>query len=62
MPEFWLQLPDKHPFLKRLPVELPIASAPIGIVSLKGRKPNPVVQRFIDCSREVAKSLSKRSS
>jgi len=62
MPEFWLQLPDKHPFLKRLPVELPIASAPIGIVSLKNRKPNPVVQRFIDCSRKVAKSLSKRSS
>lgn len=62
MPEFWLQLPDRHPFLKRLPVELPIASAPIGIVSLKNRKPNPVVQRFIDCAREVAKSLSKRSS
>jgi DNA-binding transcriptional LysR family regulator len=62
MPEFWLQLPDRHPFLKRLPVELPIASAPIGIVSLKNRKPNPVVERFIDCSREVAKSLSKRSS
>jgi DNA-binding transcriptional LysR family regulator len=62
IPEFWLQLPDRHPFLKKLPVELPIASAPIGIVALKDRKPSPVIQRFIDCAREVAKSLPKRNA
>jgi hypothetical protein len=62
IPEFLLQLPERHPFLKKLPVELPIASAPIGIVALKNRKPSPVVQRFIDCARDVAKSLSKRSA
>jgi DNA-binding transcriptional LysR family regulator len=62
IPEFWLQLPDRHPFLKKLPVELPIAAAPIGIVALKNRKPSPVVQRFIDCARDVAKSLSKQSA
>jgi DNA-binding transcriptional LysR family regulator len=62
MPEFWLQLPERHPFLRKLPVELPIASAPIGIVTLKNRKPSPVVQHFIDCARDVAKSLSKRSA
>jgi DNA-binding transcriptional LysR family regulator len=39
IPEFWLQLPDRHPFLKKLAVELPIAGAPIGIVTLKNRKP-----------------------
>jgi DNA-binding transcriptional LysR family regulator len=61
IPEFWLQLPDRHPFLKKLPVELPIASAPIGIIALKNRKPSPVVQRFIDCAREVAKSLPRRN-
>ena len=61
IPEFWLQLPGRHPFLKKLPVELPIAGAPIGIVALKDRKPSPVVQRFIDCARDVAKSLPRRN-
>jgi DNA-binding transcriptional LysR family regulator len=61
IPEFWLQLPDRHPFLRALPVELPIASAPIGIVTLKNRNPSPVVQHFIDCAREVAKSMPKRA-
>lgn len=61
IPEFWLQLPERHPFLKKLPVELPIASEPVGIVTLKGRKPSPVVQHFIDCAREVAKSLPRRN-
>ena len=60
IPEFWLQLPDRHPFLRKLPVELPIGGAPIGIVTLKNRKPSPVVQLFIDCARDVAKSLAKR--
>jgi DNA-binding transcriptional LysR family regulator len=48
IPEFWLQLPDRHPFLKKLPVELPIASAPIGIVTLTNRKQSPVVQHLVD--------------
>jgi DNA-binding transcriptional LysR family regulator len=61
IPEFWLQLPGRHPFLRKLPVELPIAGAPIGIVTLKNRKPSPVVQHFIDCAREVAKSMPKRT-
>ena len=37
LPEFWLQFPARHPFIKKLPVELPVASAPIGIVTLKNR-------------------------
>jgi DNA-binding transcriptional LysR family regulator len=61
IPEFWLQLPDRHPFLRKLPVELPIAGAPIGIVTLKNRRPSPVVNHFIDCARDVAKSLGKRT-
>ena len=59
MPEFWLQFPDRHPFIKKLPVE-PIAGGPIGIMTLKNRTPSPVVQRFIDCAREVAKPLVGR--
>ena len=62
IPEFWLQLPHRHAFLKKVPVELPIASAPIGIVTLKNRKPSPVVHLFIECAREVAKSLAKKNA
>jgi len=60
VPEFWLQLPDRHPFIRKLPVDLPITGGPIGIITLKNRAPNPVVQRFIDCAREVAKPLVTR--
>jgi len=61
LPEFLLRFPTEHPFIRKLPVELPIASAPIGIIMLKNRPPSPVVQRFIDCAREVAKPLAKKN-
>jgi DNA-binding transcriptional LysR family regulator len=60
IPEFWLQFPERHPFIRKLPVELPIAGGPIGIITLKNRTPSPVVQRFIECAREVAKPLGRR--
>lgn len=59
-PEFWLRLPDRHPFVRKLPVELPIASGPIGIVTLKNRALSPVAELFIEAAREVAKPLAKR--
>jgi DNA-binding transcriptional LysR family regulator len=59
-PEFWLQLPDPHPFIRKLPIELPIASGPIGIVTLKNRALSPVAQLFIEAARQVAKPLVKR--
>ena len=45
--------------LKVLPVELPMARRPNGIVTLKNRTLSPVAQLFIDCAREVAKPLAK---
>jgi molybdate transport repressor ModE-like protein len=60
LPDFWLRFPETHPFIRRLPVELPVAAGPIGIVTLKDRMPSPPVQRFIECAREVAKPLAKR--
>ena len=60
VPEFWLQLPEPRPFIKKLPVDLAIASAPIAVITLKNRTPSPVVQRFIECAREVAKPLGRR--
>ncbi len=61
LPEFWLQFPERHPFIRKLPVDLPITGGPIGIITLKNRAPSPVVQRFIDCAREVAKPLTRRN-
>lgn len=46
--------------LKILPVELPMARRPNGIVTLKNRALSPVAKLFIDCAREVAKPLAKR--
>jgi DNA-binding transcriptional LysR family regulator len=46
--------------LRVLPVELPMARRPNGIVTLKNRALSPVARLFIDCAREVAKPLAKR--
>ena len=55
-----LRFPAKRPELKVLPVELPIARVPIGIVTLKNRTLSPVAQLFINSAREVAKSLGPK--
>jgi DNA-binding transcriptional LysR family regulator len=62
IPEFWLQFPGRHPFIKKLAVDLPVTGAPIGIITLRNRKPSPVVQLFIDCAREVAKRLTEKNA
>jgi DNA-binding transcriptional LysR family regulator len=46
--------------LKALPVDFPSPLWPVTIVTLKHRTLSPVVQRFIDCAREVAKSFALR--
>jgi len=44
--------------LIQLPIDLPVRSWPVAIVTLKNRSLSPVVERFIECAREVAKSLA----
>jgi DNA-binding transcriptional LysR family regulator len=46
--------------LKALPVEMPIRPWPVEIVTLKNRTLSPVVERFIACAHEVAKSFGAR--
>jgi DNA-binding transcriptional LysR family regulator len=46
--------------LKALPVDLPIRPWPVEIVTLKNRTLSPVVERFIACAHEVAKSFGAR--
>jgi len=47
--------------LKVLPVDLPARPWPVNIVTLKNRTLSPLVQRFTECAREVAKSIAGRS-
>jgi DNA-binding transcriptional LysR family regulator len=51
--------PDLHS-LKELPLELPMAPWPCLLVTLKNRTLSPPVERFIACTREVAKPLASR--
>ena len=60
VPQFWLQYPERDLLVRKLPVELPITAAPIGIVTLKNRRPSPVAQLFMQCAHEVAKPLAKK--
>jgi DNA-binding transcriptional LysR family regulator len=58
-PESVLTFPAKHPFIRKLPIELPIVSGPIGILTLKNRVPSPAAQLFIDSTRQVARPHRK---
>jgi DNA-binding transcriptional LysR family regulator len=43
--------------LKALPIELPSRPWPVTLVTLKHRMLSPVVERFIECAREIAKTF-----
>jgi DNA-binding transcriptional LysR family regulator len=49
------RFPTRRPEIKILPVQLPIARVPYGIVTVKSRTPSPVAKLFIEHAREVAK-------
>lgn len=57
LPATMLHYSTKRLPMKVLPVEMPAQMWPIGIVTLKGRTPNPAQALLIDCAREVAKPL-----
>ena len=46
-----------NPAFKILPVKLPVRPWPVTIVTLKNRTLSPVVELFIACAREIAKSV-----
>jgi DNA-binding transcriptional LysR family regulator len=57
LPASALRFSARHSDIKVLPVQLPKASVPNGIVTLKNRTLSPVARLFIDWVREVAKQL-----
>jgi DNA-binding transcriptional LysR family regulator len=48
-----------HNSLKVLPVDLPFRPWPVMITTLKNRTLSPVVERFIECARGIAKLIAK---
>jgi DNA-binding transcriptional LysR family regulator len=60
VPHSVLRLYGSQFSLKALPVDLPARPWPVTIVTLKNRTLSPVVERFIECAREVAKSFAVR--
>lgn len=58
--ESTLRVPRMRSELRALPVELPPARFPVGIVTLKNRTLNPTARLAIGTVRDVAKSLARR--
>ena len=56
-PNSMLRLNGKRYALKALPVDLDIRPSPVVIVTVKNRTLSPVVERFMQCARAVAKSI-----
>lgn len=48
-----------HHMLRKVSIDLSARTYPVGILTLKGRTPNPIAQLFIDCAREVSKPFTK---
>ncbi len=61
LPASLLRFGANLPPLKVLPVDLPVAPWPVGIMTLKNRTLTPVVKLFIDCAREVVKPLGRKN-
>jgi DNA-binding transcriptional LysR family regulator len=59
-PEAILRFPTGRAEVKALPVKVPVASVPVGIVTLKNRTLSPVARLFIERAGEVANPVAKR--
>jgi DNA-binding transcriptional LysR family regulator len=62
LPGSFLKVVGKSLGFKALPIELPIPSRPVGIVTLKNRTLSPVAGLFIDCARTLSKPLAAMPS
>ena len=61
VPRSALRLDGERPALKILPIDMPARQPwPVVILTLKNRTLSPVVERFIECAREVAKAMAGR--
>jgi len=58
LPADLLQFVGKRWSLKTLPIDLGIQAPSLGVLTLRNRTLSPVAQLFIDCTREVVKSMA----
>ena len=59
LPVSVLRINGRRHSLKELPIELPVQPSPVAIVTLRNRTLSPAVQLFIQCAREVARSMAR---
>jgi len=62
LPESLVRFGDNYLQVKVLPVKLPVAPSPVGIITLKRRTTSPVTLLFLEHARELAKTLAKKNS
>jgi DNA-binding transcriptional LysR family regulator len=60
VPASVMRLGGKQMRLKVLPVNVSSPPAPVGFVTVKDRTLTPLAERFIDCARKIADSLTAR--
>jgi DNA-binding transcriptional LysR family regulator len=56
-----MSAPSKYPSVRVLPVKFPATLRQVAIFTLKKRALSPLAQRFVECARELAKSLKHQS-
>jgi DNA-binding transcriptional LysR family regulator len=56
-----VSIPSKYPSIRKLSVDLPETHQGVCVMTLKKRMLSPLAQRFLDCAREIAKPLAKRT-
>ena len=59
VPRVVMQFPPKNRLLRSLPIELPMTTRPLALVTLKNRTLNPLAELFRDAAREAAIRLRK---
>jgi DNA-binding transcriptional LysR family regulator len=61
LPRSNLVLEGDQFLLKALPIDLAVPPWPVTIVTLKTRTVSPLVERFVECAHQLARSLSGKS-
>jgi DNA-binding transcriptional LysR family regulator len=56
-PEFWLRVPQPHPFIKNLQVELATTGGAVGLAWVKGRTMSPVASHFVQTAEDIARVI-----
>jgi DNA-binding transcriptional LysR family regulator len=60
-PRSLFQFSAKRLPIKILPVKLPAPHGPVGLITLKNRTIGPVAELFMDCIRDLSRSLARKT-